>query len=98
MVGVGHNAHHDLPCKTVCGLILKELKNDTRGIIEMARQAGVRDDEITFEFSQYKYLDRFAKLVAAKKREKFCALLRQLHDSISLASDPSAIKAKGEQA
>ena len=33
-------------------------------IIEMARQAGVRDDEHTFEFSQYKYLERFAKLVA----------------------------------
>ena len=37
-------------------------------IIEMARQAGVRDDEHTFEFSQYKYLDRFAKLVAEKER------------------------------
>ena len=38
-------------------------------IIEMARQAGVRDDEHTFEFSQYKYLERFAKLVAEKERE-----------------------------
>ena len=38
-------------------------------IIEMARQAGVRDDENIFEFSQYKYLERFAKLVAAKERE-----------------------------
>ena len=35
-------------------------------IIEMARQAGVRDDERIFEFSQYKYLERFANLVAAK--------------------------------
>ena len=43
-------------------------------IIEMARQAGVRDDEHIFEFSQYKYLDRFAKLVAEKEREA-CALL-----------------------
>jgi hypothetical protein len=33
-------------------------------IIEMARQAGVRDDEHIFEFSQFKYLERFAKLVA----------------------------------
>jgi hypothetical protein len=32
-------------------------------IIAMAKQAGVRDDEHTFEFSQYKYLERFAKLV-----------------------------------
>ena len=37
-------------------------------IIEMARQAGVRDDEHTFEFSQYKYLERFAKLVEDKKQ------------------------------
>ena len=43
-------------------------------IIEMARQAGVRDDEHTFEFSQYKYLERFAKLVADKEREE-CAKL-----------------------
>jgi hypothetical protein len=44
-------------------------------IIEMARQAGVRDDEQIFEFSQYKYLEAFAKLVAeeaaAKEREEF---------------------------
>jgi DNA-directed RNA polymerase subunit F len=38
-------------------------------IIEMARQAGVRDDEHIFEFSQYKYLEAFAKLVAEKERE-----------------------------
>lgn len=39
-------------------------------IIEMARQAGVRDDERIFEFSQYKYLERFAHLVAAKATEE----------------------------
>ena len=38
-------------------------------IIEMARRAGVRDDEHIFEFSQYKYLERFAKLVAEHERE-----------------------------
>ena len=37
--------------------------------IKLARQAGVRDDEHIFEFSQYKYLDRFAKLVAEKERQ-----------------------------
>jgi len=45
-------------------------------IIEMARQAGVRDDENIFEFSQYKYLERFAKLVeerAAAKEREACA-------------------------
>ena len=43
-------------------------------IISMARESGVRDDENIFEFSQYKYLERFAKLVAEKEREE-CALL-----------------------
>ena len=42
-------------------------KND---IIRMAREAGVRDDEHRFEFSEYKYLERFANLVAAHEREK----------------------------
>jgi hypothetical protein len=35
----------------------------------------------------------FAKLVEQHEREKFCAVLRQLHDSYSLASDSNAIKA-----
>jgi hypothetical protein len=39
-------------------------------IIEMARQAGVRDDERIFEFSQYKYLEAFANLVADKATEE----------------------------
>jgi hypothetical protein len=38
-------------------------------IIELARQSGVRDDEHIFEFSQYKYLEAFAKLVTEKERE-----------------------------
>ena len=38
-------------------------------IIEMAREAGVRDDEKIFEFSQYKYLETFAKLIAKRERE-----------------------------
>jgi hypothetical protein len=47
-------------------------------IIEMAKLAGVRDDEHIFEFSQYKYLEAFAKLVEAKEREacaKICETL-----------------------
>ena len=32
-------------------------------IIQIARLAGVRDDEHIFEFSEYKYLERFVKLV-----------------------------------
>jgi len=38
-------------------------------IIEMARQSGVRDDEHIFEFSEYKYLEDFVKLVAQHERE-----------------------------
>ena len=47
-------------------------------IIEMARQAGVRDDERIFEFSQYKYLERFANLVAAKKQERIIEVVERL--------------------
>jgi hypothetical protein len=38
----------------------------------------------------------FTKAVAQHERENFCALLRQLHDSISLQSDPDGLKARGE--
>ena len=38
----------------------------------------------------------FAKLVAQHEREKFCAVLRQLHDSYSLASDSNDIRARGQ--
>lgn len=34
-------------------------------IIRIAREAGVRDDGHRFEFSEYKYLERFAALVLA---------------------------------
>jgi hypothetical protein len=44
-------------------------------IIEMARRAGVRDDENIFEFSQYKYLERFAKLVAQHERNEIIEIL-----------------------
>lgn len=37
--------------------------------IEMARIAGVRDDGHRFEFSEYKYLERFAELVRLDERE-----------------------------
>ena len=66
-------------------------------IIEMARRAGVRDDENIFEFSQYKYLERFAKLVAAKEREA-CVELIKSHGP-TLANGfmlTEAIRARGE--
>ena len=39
----------------------------------------------------------FAKLIAEHEREKFCAVLRQLHDSYSLTSDSNAISARGQE-
>ena len=43
-------------------------------IIRIARVAGVRDDGHRFEFSEYKYLEHFAALVAKHEREQ-CAKL-----------------------
>jgi len=65
-------------------------------IIEMARQAGAHDNGYEVRFVEPKYLERFAKLIAEKERDKFCASLRQFHDSISLASDSNAIRARGQ--
>jgi hypothetical protein len=59
-------------------------------IIEMGRQAL---SDAYGSGDMFKFLERFAKLVAQHEREKFCAVLRQLHDSYSLASDSSDIKA-----
>ena len=68
-------------------------------VIEMARQAGVRDDERIFEFSQYKYLERFVNLVAAKEREA-CAKVAERFEPdektsyVTYAS--TAIRARGQ--
>ena len=68
-------------------------------IIEMAREAGgyyskKYPDEWRLDDDD---LVRFAKLIAEKEREKFCAVLRQLHDSYSLTSDSNAIRARGQE-
>ena len=57
-------------------------------IVRMAKEAGMESFNICVE------LDDFAALVASAEREKFCAVLRQLHDSYSLVSDSNAIQAK----
>jgi hypothetical protein len=62
-------------------------------IVEIAKQAGIETD---WSFDFQLRLETFAKLVAQHEREKFCAVLRQLHDSYSLASDSNAIKDKLE--
>jgi len=84
--------------------ILKGTKMTQDETIELARQAGffVREDEAYSPSSQEDheltpYLRTFAKLVAEKEREKFCAVLRQLHDSYSLTSDSNAIRARGQE-
>jgi len=68
-------------------------------IIELARQAGF--ERLGHDDCDYVcYLDEieaFAKLVAEKEREKFCAVLRQLHDSYSLTSDSNAIRARRQE-
>ena len=64
-------------------------------IIEMARQAGIGWGEGIGGMTDF--LESFAKLVSEKEREKFCAVLRQLHDSYSLTSDSNAIRARGQE-
>jgi hypothetical protein len=61
-------------------------------IIEMAIQAGFEEHQAKFDTR----FEPFAKLVAQHERENFCALLRQMHDSISLQSDPTGLKIRGE--
>jgi hypothetical protein len=39
--------------------------------------------------------DKLKAIGAAEEREKFCAVLRQLHDSYSLASNSNSIRARG---
>jgi hypothetical protein len=42
-------------------------------------------------------IEHFAALVRADEREKFLGVLRQLHDSYSLASDPSGLRVRGDK-
>ena len=66
-------------------------------IKKLAYKAGVTEEEFGLAVS-WGDLDRFVKLVEKKIREEdrdqAIAFLRQLHDSFSLASDPSGLKRK----
>ena len=66
-------------------------------VIEMAIQAGlhIATDVNWMPIIGFEYAEKFAKLVAEKEREKFCVVLRQLHDSYSLTSDSNAIRERG---
>ena len=68
-------------------------------IIDMARQAGFeRLGQDDCDYVCYPdEIEAFAKLIAEKEREEFCAVLRQLHDSYSLTSDSNAIRARGQE-
>jgi hypothetical protein len=58
---------------------------------ELAEQAGlVRALNQPFDFAQ----EKFTALIRADEREKFCAVLRQLHDSYSLTSNSNSIRAR----
>lgn len=68
-------------------------------IIRMARIAGVRDDGHRFEFSEYKYLERFAELVRVAEREacERVAGIALLGAEIDLAKRVlRAIRARGQ--
>jgi hypothetical protein len=52
-------------------------------IMKLARVAGVRDDGHRFEFSEYKYLERFADLVAAHERKAYVEKIQELEDFIT---------------
>jgi hypothetical protein len=61
---------------------------NTDDIIRMARVTGLCDEEGRDSDSIVitGYLERFAKLVAAAERKRFCSDLRALHDLYSLQS------------
>jgi len=68
-----------------------------RTIMEMAREADPKanlSEPYCLDHETKAWLEAFAALVRADEREKFLGVLRQLHDSYSLASDPSGLKEK----
>ena len=63
-------------------------------IIRMAREAGWTGPEDNLVYVAM--LARFAALVVAAERKKLFALLRQMQDAYSLASDSNTIRARGQ--
>ena len=67
-----------------------------RTIVDLAQDAGfeqVGHDSFQ-EFTAR--MEAFAAMVREDERKKFLGALRQLHDSYSLASDPSGLKERGQ--
>jgi hypothetical protein len=67
-------------------------------IVRMAREAGAvfPADGSYHRFESEDSLEDFAALVASAEREKFCAMLRQVHDSYSLSSEQGQLKNRGQ--
>jgi hypothetical protein len=59
----------------------------------VCKVAGLERDHDAVAF--HALCDKLKQLGAADEREKFCAALRQLHDSYSLASNSNNIRARG---
>ena len=64
--------------------------------MKLARQVGMQG-MLTDVITTIAELEHFADLIRADEREKFCAVLRQLHDSYSLASNSNSIRARGNK-
>ena len=82
-------------------------KDEVIALAEKCKLAVLIHSQWTHEIKEFTVVDyvvegdlgslmQFADLVANAEREKFCAVLRQLHDSYSLASDSNAIRARGQ--
>ena len=82
-------------------------KDEVIALAEKCKLAVLIHSQWTAEIKQFTVVDyvvegdlgslmQFADLVANAEREKFCAELRKLHDSYSLASDSNAIRARGQ--
>ena len=82
-------------------------KDEVIALAEKCKLAVLIHSQWTHEIKEFTVVDyvvegdlgslmQFADLVASAEREKFCATLRQLHDSYSLASDSNNIKARGQ--
>jgi hypothetical protein len=61
-------------------------------IVRMAIDAGWDAHHAEFDTR----IQTFAALVASAEREKFCAMLRQVHDSYSLSSEQGQLKNRGQ--
>jgi hypothetical protein len=68
-------------------------------IIRMARVAGCRDNGEEFRFVKFRYLERFANLIASAEREacaKVCDRFQERDVGMQPAECAGAIRARGQ--